>query len=148
MIEPFDLQSQSTRGAFDALTEAARQCKPLRAPLPGMRGWAAEDSARRRQQRERETRVSAELEQAQADWRDAYARHENAAVRAVLDIHQPHAGYDQVECDECKDGGGGYEAEPTAWQCATFAAINNAPDDPRVADDPSDQFSPAGKDSA
>jgi hypothetical protein len=127
MIEPFDLQSQSTRGAFDALTEAARQCKPLRAPLPGMRGWAAEESARRRQQRERETRVSAELEQAQADWRDAYARHENAAVRAVLDIHQPEAGYDHAVCTDCRESDCG-EAAAIEWQCATFTAINDTPE--------------------
>lgn len=78
-----------------------------------------------RRERERRARVEEETSQALARWRqirDVLKAAGNAVGVAVLELHQPQAGYDGPVCsacmtDEC------YEATAEAWECGTFIVV-------------------------
>lgn len=81
-----------------------------------------------RRNRERQARVKQETVQPLARWRqvrDVLDDAGNTVGVAVLDLHQPQAGYDKVVCstcmtDEC------YEATAEEWECGTFVVVAEA----------------------
>lgn len=70
-------------------------------------------------------RLAEEIEVASRRWRDvhaALAAAGNLVGVAVLKLHRPVVGYDQIECAECMTSEN-YEATPAPWECATLKAV-------------------------
>lgn len=113
---------------FD-LIAPAKVLAPAYAPLR-FSPAEAEANARRAQAERRATqaRIAREAETALAEWQSFRDRHADSPVAlAVLDVHQPEAGYDRVVCAECCEP----DCDDTVgveWQCATFAAMKEAAD--------------------
>jgi hypothetical protein len=49
----------------------------------------------------------------------------NVVGVAILRLHRPVVGYDEIVCSECMTSED-YEATPASWECATFKAVVTA----------------------
>lgn len=81
-----------------------------------------------RRNRERQARVEQETAQAEARWRqvrDVLAAAGNTVGVAVLDLHQPEAGYDGPVCSVCM-ADDCHEAVSEEWECGTFMTVAEA----------------------
>lgn len=104
---------------------------PVRTLVPMVSPLLRSDAFRaraERERREREARVAEAVASAAEAWNALRMWFVEAGVRigvAVLDLHQPVAGYDRVVCSECLTDEN-YEATAEAWPCATYLALGGA----------------------
>lgn len=82
-------------------------------------------AAVRREAEEREARVAEETLEAYNRWarlRGLLRAAGNPVGVAVLDVHQPQAGYSEVVCSECAISDGD-DTVGALWECGTYRAI-------------------------
>jgi hypothetical protein len=115
-IKPFDL------------TLPPQLSLPKWNPLPTEAERARNRLAAAIEAKELAKRLAEEIEVASRRWRDVHAvlvAAGNVVGVAVLKLHRPEVGYDQIECAECLTGED-YEATPAPWECATFRVVADA----------------------
>lgn len=123
-IAPFDLAA-ATRNLAEDIARQAKYAGPLSMPLSGAQRDIHEARIRREDQ-EREQRVTRAAADAAARWAETAARLDgNAPALAALNRHQPQPGYSRVVCSECRESDLD-DTVPVAWECGTYTVIKGA----------------------